>query len=481
MVNQLAERYKFFHWELAFADVFADRGGFDIILGNPPWIKVEWNEGGVLGDSNPAFVLQKLSATKLREKRSEAFERDPKLEQNWFNELTEAEGTQCFFNAIQNYAELKGIQTNLYKCFLPQAWRWGNENGISGFLHPEGIYDDPKGGTLRAQIYPRLKGHYQFWNETKLFSEVHNQTLFSINVYMSKAGTELEFKHLSNLFVPSTVDQCFQHDGVGVVPGIKNDQSKWNTLGHKSRILGVTAEVLKTFVQLYDEPGTPFLQARLPAIHSQEMISVLEKFAAQPKRLGDLKGEYHSLEMWHETNAQDDGTIKRETQFPQSTEQWILSGPHFFVGNPFFQTPRAVCDTNRSYDRLDLTDHPEDYLPRSNYIPACEAADYRRRIPLVPWIEEGESAPKRVTEYFRHVNREMIGSSAERTLICALLPKGVASINTCLSSAFKNCYHLIDYHVMTLSIPLDYRVKSTGMGHANTTLINQLPLLKQVR
>src|SRR5690606_35376151 len=39
IANQLGEQYRFFHWELAFADIFATRGGFDITLGNPPWRK----------------------------------------------------------------------------------------------------------------------------------------------------------------------------------------------------------------------------------------------------------------------------------------------------------------------------------------------------------------------------------------------------------------------------------------------------------
>ena len=65
-VDDLARRHRFHHWELAFADLFygerADgsvRGGFDLVLGNPPWIKVEWEEAGVLGDHNPAFVLRR--------------------------------------------------------------------------------------------------------------------------------------------------------------------------------------------------------------------------------------------------------------------------------------------------------------------------------------------------------------------------------------------------------------------------------------
>jgi len=29
------------------------------------------------------------------------------------------------------------------------------------------------------------------------------------------------------------------------------------------------------------------------------------------------------------------GNIKRDTQFPENLEQWILSGPHFFVGSAY--------------------------------------------------------------------------------------------------------------------------------------------------
>ena len=43
-------------------------------------------------------------------------------------------------------------KTNLYKCFLPQAWYFGSETGVSAFVHPDGIFDDPKGGLLRKKL-----------------------------------------------------------------------------------------------------------------------------------------------------------------------------------------------------------------------------------------------------------------------------------------------------------------------------------------
>ena len=476
LANTLAERYRFFHWELSFSDIFATRGGFDIMLGNPPWLKVEWNEGGILGDYNPRFVLHKLSATKLREEREAAFERSPRLEAAWFSELEESEGVQNFLNAYQNYPELKGIQTNLYKCFLPQAWRWGSTSGYSGFLHPEGIYDDPKGGLFRAELYPKLCAHFQFWNETKLFSDVHNQTLFSINIYSSESKTGFTFFHISNLFNSVTIDESFRHDGVGSVPGIKRDEGGWNTAGHASRVVNIDESVLSTFAALYDEPGTPHLQARLPAVHSRELISVLEKFSSQPCRLGDLKGEYYSTVMFDETYAQRDGTIKRDTQFPEGPEGWVLSGPHFFVGNPFFQTPRAICDTNRSYDRLDLTDLPEDYLPRTNYIPACSPEEYARRTPRVPWVEEGEKGPRKVTDYYRLTSRTMVGSSSERTLTSAIIPKNVAHIDLGFSVLPKDIMLLPKLAGLYHSVCFDFFMKSTGKGHFRNDVAQCLPL-----
>src|SRR5690554_300597 len=479
IANQLGEHFRFFHWELAFADIFANRGGFDITLGNPPWRKVEWQEGGILGDHNPAFVLHKLSAKQLTDEREAAFERSPQLQQAWFAELAEAEGSQAFLNAPQNYPQLKGVQTNLYKCFLPRAWANVNGQGVSGFLHPEGIYDDPKGGGFRREVYRRLRAHHQYQNEKGLFP-IGNRNKFSVNISGPYHG-EVIFDNIANLFVPSTVDGSYVDPVNRLVGGIKNENDEWNLEGHPDRIIEVGQHELALFAQLYDEASTDALEARLPALHARQLMAVLDKFAAQPRRLGDLKGQCYSTQHWNEVNAQQDGTMKRETRFPENPEQWILSGPHFFVDNPMFQTPKRVCETHRAYDNLDLQTLPDDYLPRTNYIPACDPATYRDRTPRVPWVEEGEHRARLVTEYYRLVNREMIGPSSERTLITTITPKGAAHINTCLCSAFKSEQTMLDYFSMTLSVVLDYRVKSTGMGHANTSLINQLPVLTDDR
>jgi Eco57I restriction-modification methylase len=484
--EEISRKRRFFHWELAFADIFTERGGFDLILGNPPWIKVEWNSGDVLGDYEPRFVIRKQTAPQLARLREETFERIPALKKGWTDEFEESEGTQNFLNGQVNYPELLGVQTNLYKCFLPRAWANGSERGVAGFLHPEGVYDDPKGGAFRRDVYPRLRGHFQFINETKLFAEVHNQTLFSINVYGPRSLPS--FKHLSNLFIPNTLDASMSHDGFGEVPGIKEElegadgriRVRWNFAGHQDRIIEIEQNQLALFASLYDEAGTDPLEARLPALHATQLISVLEKFAAQPHRLGDLKGEYLSLEMWHETNAQNDGTIRRETRFPNRPEEWVLSGPHFFVGNPLYNTPRAICNTNKAYDSLDLQNLPDDYMPRTNYVPACSPDDYRARTPKVPWLEEGEQSHRRVTQYYRWVNRRMFGASAERSLIGSLVPEHVAHIHPVLSTTFRDNAKAVAFAGACFSIVSDFYLKSTGKADVYESTLRNFPYVESV-
>lgn len=455
--HELAKARQFFHWELEFADIFMEKGGFDLVLGNPPWLKVEWQESGVMGDHQPLFVLRKFSASKLNELREQTFHENPRLVGAWKGELEEAEGMQAFLNAQVNYPELKGVQTNLYKCFLPRAWAIGSAKGVSSFLYESGVFNDARGKRFRELCYRRLRRHYTYFKAMSLFNiKGNNKTDFHCSVF-GGPGDRIEFDAVSYLKHPSQLDLAYSK--------------------HHDRVLRIDADDLKLFAELYDEKGTKPLEARLPALHARQLIAVLEKFAAQPRRLGDLKGEYISLEMWHETNAQKDGTIRRETRFPQSADEWILSGPHFFVATPLYKTPRAECTQNSHYDNLDLETLPDDYLPRTNYVPACDRDTYLGRTPKVPWTEQEATAPKRVTDYYRLGLRKRLSQSGERTLIPTLIPPRIAHIFTVQSTTFKELDDLLRCLLITTSINFDFYVKSTGQADFTSGSSALIPIL----
>ena len=465
-VEESSARHRFFHWELAFSDIFGGNGGFDLVLGNPPWHNVEWNESGILGEKKPLFAIRNLNASELSRIRAEAFSESKALLADWTAELEEALASRAYFNGEQNFSILKGMKSNLYKCFIPLGWRLSSNDGVVGYLHPEGIYDDPDGGLLRQAIYRRLRAHFQFQNELTLF-QIASRNKYGINISGSERSKP-EFDLISNLFTPSTVDASYAHDGEGAAGGIKRADNSWNTNGHSDRIIHVDSEQLETFVRLYDTPNTPYTQAKLPSIHSRKLSSVLSKLAQAPVRIADLGEAFYSTQHWNESMAQEDGLIERSKDraafFPASADELIISGPHFYVGNPVNKTPRAICSDKGHYDLIDLESLPEDYIQRSNYKAIKGHGLYHEKTPRVTWANAG-SSPQCATEYYRLAFRAMIVSANERTLMGAIIPRGVAHINGVQSTAFKHASDLVSAAAITTSVLGDFFVKSTGRSN----------------
>lgn len=265
--------------------------------------------------------------------------------------------------------------------------------------------------------------------------------------------------------------------------GIKNDSGQWNTAGHRDRIVHVDEVALATFAQLYDEPGTSARRARLPALHAGALNSVLAKLAAYPRRLADVGEGYFPTQHWNEKLAQDDKTITRrpttDPGFAATPHDWVLSGPHFFVANPFYKTPRKNCNTPRAYDNIDLLTLPDDYLPRTNYQPMADRAEYLHRTPRVSWLEPGETQGRPVTEFYRLVFRNMLSNSGERTMLPAIAPPGSAHIHPVNSSTFKSVGDLALTLAITSSLVGDFFVKSTGRAMLYQ-LWTQLPWLQSL-
>ena len=453
-IDEACARLRPLHWEVAFPEVFVERGGFDLVVGNPPWIRLDWNDQGLLEEFEPRLALDGSGSTEIAKRRGGILGPRVRLHE-YFASAAQVLGAQGYLGAASQYPLLTGVRVNLYKGFIVQGWRVGAPSAVAALIHQDGMFDEPGGGPLRREAYRRLRWAFRFKNELQLFADVHHLRPYVLTVFAARR--EPSFTSMSNLHHPATIDASVDHDGSGRVPGIKTEGGDFETRGHARRLVRAAAAELVLFARLFDRPGTPASEARLPSVHSDQELSDLARLAQHPRRLRDLGPSVFGTRMWNETDSQSQGTLRREGGVPRTTLDWIVGGPHFGVGNPLAKTPRVPCRHNQDWDSIDLEAISDDYLPRTNYVPACAEATYESRAPRF--------RGKPVTRFYRHVHREMLALAGERTLMGAIVPPGVGHIHSVATVLIPDGLHLLAWSGFAGSIPIDFLVRAKGSGH----------------
>lgn len=166
----------------------------------------------------------------------------------------------------------------------------------------------------------------------------------------------------------------------------------------------------------------------------------------------------YNINVFDETNAPKAGLIKRHTCVPElSKYEMIYSGPHFYVANPIYKTPRETCILNSDYDNVELGKIPDNYIQRTNYIPNIPLPEYNQQVRgFISNKVQGEVSYDNYFDYYKLGIRAMISQAGERSLICAVLPRRTAHINGIISISFLNRYDAVDMAALCASIVIDF-------------------------
>lgn len=483
IVLNLRERHRFFHHELEFLEVFKEKGGFDVIIGNPPWLKLQFEEKDIIAETFPEILIRDIKAPQVR-KIQEAYFEIEEQKKRYFEENISIEGAAQFMNAIQNYPLLVGQQTNLYKCVLENGFSLLNTNGHIGLLHPEGVYDDPKGQLLRREIYKRLLFHFHFRNERSLFSEVGHTREFSINV-SGDVKKNVKFMSMSNLYHPSTIAGSSTHSGTGIVGGLKvkdrlTGKNNWNIEPHKNRQLNIQDEDLKMIAKIF-EGNNDWAGVKFVNIHAVEIINVLKKIGDFPKKIRQY--ETKITVCWDETNDVNAGNIISKTKYPELDNfEMVYKGNHLYVSNPLYKTPKENQKSSE-FEPIYLNIISESFVPRTTYIPHHVKAGYASTIPGFRSNSDLMDKPAfdNWLDYYKLGFRKMLDKGMERTLIGAVLPPNTSHIHGIISIIFRNDKELIEALGISSSIVLDFFIKTIGSANLGDSQINSFPLGVETR
>ncbi|MEV8030828.1 hypothetical protein [Streptomyces sp. NPDC086182] len=518
VVTDIAEEQGFLHWELDFALAFAEGGGFDLQVGNPPWVRPQWRENPVLAEFDPWLVLieKPEAAEKLRRRTAELAK--SQVVAYALREVTSTVTLADYLAAPQVYPLLSGSQPDFYRAFMCQVWAHASATGAMGLVHPDSHFTGDKEGALREAAYRRLRVHGDFFNPGHRFfpEPVGESTHFGVHVYAS-AG-EIDFRHLSWLVSVEALRLSMQHDGSGDGPGIRYRGGAYDERPHLDRVIHVNADTLSVWRRLLGQDHVLVEQTRLLFPVSTEETSAIDALADYPVRLGALSPQMSRG--YDESGAKKDNLIDYNRIDPKvgeeyQPEEWrhvILKGPQLGLATPVFK--RHDANSNDPYG-VDLVRLSSEFVPDTAYVVAegrtteylaaqdrwLDRVEMERlkasgdeigkakgalagRLGCLPEkvpherVDEFfvERATKSYSEFYRMAWREMIAPDTERSLYACVLPPGPAHLLTIYSAELGGKEKSVLTAGFWSAIPVDYMLRITGTKHLQPSPARRMPI-----
>ncbi len=178
--NALSLENNFFHWPLEFPDVF-EQGGFDVMLGNPPWEIIELKEQEFFANRNLeiANAENKAARTRLINMLKNS---DPELYSEYLSQSHNYDAERKFLQESGRNSLAAVGRINTYSVFAENYSLLINKSGRAGFIVPTGIASDDSNKDFFGSIVRsnRLVSLFDFENREKIFKDVDSRYKFCL-------------------------------------------------------------------------------------------------------------------------------------------------------------------------------------------------------------------------------------------------------------------------------------------------------------
>lgn len=443
-VEHVAEDYRFFHWHLEFPEVFQREtgtvgdegwtGGFDAVLGNPPWERVKLQEQEFFAARDPEIATAPNAAARRRliaalEHSESAAERS--LHREFLAARRRAEGESAILRVSGRYPLAGRGDVNTYAVFTELFRTLTGPTGQAGIIVPTGIATDATTQYFFKDVVQSktLAALFDFENRAPLFVGVDSRFKFCL---LTLTGRAIEADAATFAF--------FLHDPRDI------EATRFALTPEEINLLNPNTGTLPIFRTRRDAEINVQLSSGLPVVWSETVASIGQR-TTRFSVLSDLD------------KAERLGVM---TRLEPTAEAWfpIYEAKLFHQYNHRFAEYRELAE--------DVT-RVEHVAPNSTVTPRAWLASASVKSHF------GEDWPRWVVAY-----RDIARNTDTRTMIAAVLPSaaGDYTVRHLVANWQQQPYILANYN----SLAFDYIVRSRNNGtHLSDYLIYQCPVVVDER
>jgi len=447
-----SEEHRFFHWKLEFPDVF-ERGGFDVVLGNPPWERIKLQEKEFFAARDPEIAGAPNKAA--RERLIKALPgRDPTLAEEFGRAKHRSEADSKFLKAGERFPLTGKGDINAYSVFAETARNLLSARGRLGMIVPSGIATDDTTKDFFADLVEQraLVSLYDFENREGIFSETHRSYKFCL---LTLASTERPCESAEFAFFLHHAQQ------------LREDERRFSLTQEDFRIMNPNTLTCPIFRTKRDADITKRIYKCVP-------IFINEKTGENPWRISYLR----TFDVTNDRDYFEVADTLQNKGFLLDGNCYVLRETVYlpiYEGKMMQQFDHRAASVIFDNENLIRTAQPEatqhEYYADPNYLP----------MPLF-WLKE-----EHLIRMFSGLPpqdwlvalKKVTSPTNERTLISTLLPRVgcVYSLNVFVTTGIE-VKQLCCLYGNLNSFVLDYvaRQKIGGVNMAHF-IINQLPIL----
>lgn len=459
--GRVATQYQFFHWHLAFPEVFV-RGGFDVMLGNPPWERVklqekEWFAERMPGIANaPNAAARKTMITRLKET-------DPELYNAFQADQRKAEGESHFMRSSLRFPLCGRGDINVYTVFAEAARSLINDNGRMGIIVPSGIASDDTTKFFFQDMASSksLVSLFDFENKN-IFPNVHSSYKFCL--LTSGNGSKPTTEEAQFVFFAHSVDE------------LQDKERRFSLTPDDIELLNPNTGTCPIFRSRLDAELTKAIYRRVPVLIREAKGDKPEEnpWGIRFSRMFDMSNDSHLFKTQEDLETEGyalEGNIFEKLEYFTQEDGKPDAKVKKYL--PLYEAKMIHHFNHRwaTYDGVDVRDSTQEELEDTDFVvlPRYWVAeeDVRSKLDAIDWPYEWLLGW-----------RDICRSTDERTAVSTIWPRYGAG------DTFLQMFPLIDgYQVTSLisclnSFVQDYATRQKIGGiHLKYHYFRQLPIL----